>query len=384
MGELIVDNNDIDQNSAAARELKAKAEPATPPSNDPPPATPPAGDPPPPPAPPKPADPPAPPTPTPPTPPAQNDPPPPAPATLSRDEIEAEVYKDLFGDKVPTKEEAKKIIAEFPTLAKRVEELQSKKVTFANSYIEGLNDYISKGGTKEAYDRVQSLDLEKLTPEESIKALYKWNHPELTERQIEILLNKKFSIGDGYSDEDKELGQVELTIEAKKSKDELAKLKVEQSIPEPERLRVQEEEAETQRMQSWTPTVQKLVSDFNNFDVPLAIDEKGNVTDTLKYAGITPEVKNALLGDLRNIIEVAGIPHTPEEIQAIQNVMQERFILRNFKAITTAMATEMKTRAEQAARKEYYNGNPPPAGDAPPTPSKGDNSDEIYQKMLNQ
>lgn len=301
------------------------------------------------------------------------------------------ILKAFFGENAPkSAEDARKIISQIPALAKTIEDLQKNKVEFHSDYVKGLNEYLKQGGTKDVFDRVQALDMTTLKGLDAIKAQFQWENPELTGQQVDKLLAKKYNLfptseDDDLSDEqkeDKELGKIQIITDSKKSLEVLSKIKAEQSIPDPERLRIKEEKDEVDRVASWQPTAQKIVADFNDFDIPLAVDEKGNITDTFKFTDVTPELKKVLLDDIRNIVEISGSPHTAEEAALMNKMVKERFLIRNFTAISKAMAAEMKTRADKAARAEYTNGNPPPAGDAPPGSALKSGADTLYEKHM--
>lgn len=297
------------------------------------------------------------------------------------EELEGTVIEQVFGQKI-SKADAKKLVENLPTIFKEYQELKEKpSVTFTNDWVKGLNDYLAQGGNVDTYNRVQSLDIDKLEGIEAIKAQYKWEHPQLTDAQIEKKLNKLYNQTEDATDEEKELGQVDIAIDAKKAKAELLKVKQENSIPETERLRLQEEKNETQRLASWSPAAKAVVKDFSGFDIPLAFDKDGKATDVFKFTDVSDEVKKTLEEDINLIISESGLPYTQEGVTAIKELVQERFIVRNFSAIVKALFTEAETRATKKANDEYRNGTLPKKGDTPPASGKS-NVENLFESQL--
>lgn len=303
-------------------------------------------------------------------------------SVVKPEEIESSVIESVFGKKL-TKDEAKKLVEQLPNIFKEVEELKANQPKFANDYIKGLNDYLEKGGDAETYNRIQALDLEKLQGLDVIKAKYKWENPQLTEDQIDKKLKRVYHQGEDDLAEDKENGLIDIAIDAKKAKEELLKIKQEKSIPDPERLRQQEEQDEATRISSWKSSVSKIVKEFNSFDVPLAYDKDGKPTDVFKFTDFPDDLRKAVEQEVNLIIEESGIPHTQEAIQAVsQEVVRDRFLSRAFPKIIQAVFTEAETRAKKAKNAEYHNDNPPPKGDATEGAKKATNEDEVFEMQM--
>lgn len=374
MAELLITKEDVATDSALGRQMSASNEsqddtqggnPPPPPGTPPPPPPPGAAG-----APPPPGTPGAPP------------PPPPAGDAFK----EEEVLKDIFGSAV-TREDAKRIAAEIPKikiLADKVADYEKNQPKFANPYIQGLNDYVAQGGTKEVYDRVQALDIPKLEGIDAIKALYKWQNPELSDEDVALYLESKYRQGEGESETDKKVGTVSMSIDAKKAKEELGKIKQDFSVPEPERLRQKAELDEAARVDQWKPSTKKILDEFTAFPLTLDDGDEGKKIPktVLNYTTIGAEAKKLIEQDIQGIIEISGLPHTPQEVEAIRGIMKERFIVRNLDAIVKAIYQEALTETGKRTRKEYHNDAVPPGGDPPPSGGgKTTNADSLYDKQ---
>lgn len=302
------------------------------------------------------------------------------------EEVENAVLEEIFGKKADgkpyTKTEARELVKKWPDAVSTYESQLASAPKFANDYVRGLNDYLSKGGTKEVYDRVQALDLEKLNGIEAIRAKYKWDHPELSDAQIERKLQKQYSLSEDATPDDKEDGQIDIAIDSKKAKEELIKIKQEKSIPEPERLREQEEKAEADRVAALSPVAKSLVKDLVEFAVPMAFDDKGNVTDTLKFSGITDELRKELEDDMHRIVERSDLPYSQESIATLQEVLKNQFVIRAFPNLIKSALTEQETRLTKKFLEEYHNNGTLPKGDQSPAPTTKSAEDTLFDVQM--
>ncbi len=377
MGQVVIDDQDVDPTSAAGKELNKTNSPADKPVDKPvdkPAETPPADkpidkpvD--------KPVDKPA------------SDKPADSPAdsVLDKDKYATELLEEIFGTKGVDKETAKKIALaarDLPTLSAKLADLEKNQTVFVNDYVKGLNDYLSKGGTRETYDRVQALDLDKLSGLELIKAQYKWDHPELTDEQITLKLNKKYQQTEDFDEPEKQLGLVDIAIDSKEAKKKLEAIKQKESVPDAERQRLINEEAEQKRVADWKPQVKNLVDATNGLDIVLETDDKGNPTKTFQFKISDQKLKDGLMEDANGILDAWDVQPTPENIKALNDVLRDRVIVREHANIVKAIWNEAKTTIDKQYRDKYHIGDEPPAGDKPPVPGAKSNEDDLYEKQL--
>lgn len=381
MAELTLEANDLDTEGSVAKQSKA-SEPTPAPKVEETPPAPKPGDTPPPPAPkveetppaPKPGD-------TPPPPKVEETP----PAAFDEGKFSDTLLEEIFGAKVD-KNTAKQLASQLPQLkayAEKLAALEKNQVNFANDYVKGLNDYLSKGGNREIYDKIQALDLVNLNGLDALKALYKWEHPELTEEQIAKKLDKKYSQSKDFDEDEKELGLVDITIDSKDAKKKLEAIKQKESVPDAERSRLEQEEAEVQRVAAWKPEVQKIIEAVSGIDVVLESDDKGNPTDTFQYKVSDPKLKQALAEDVNNILTAWDVKPTAETVKDVAAVVQERLWLRERANIVQAVWSEANTRIDKHYREKYHIGDPPPNGDKlPVNTTKATNEDELADRQI--
>lgn len=355
---ITVDQADLDKDGYAFKKLeesKANTPPAdgaagTPPATLPatPPATPPAD-----------AS----------TPPASDTPPGTPPPTPPAAPDYTGMLKDLFGED----------IKDLDTAKSRLKELQTSKpatteTKFANDYIKGLNEYVEKGGSKEIYDRVSTVKVNDLTPFDTMKTLMKWENPELSDSDIEIYLNDKYRQTEEDSESEKKTGNVKMAIEAKAAKEKLVAIQQQHSVPEPERQRQDEAKQEIERVKAWEPSVKKTATELNKIGIKL--DDK----NTFDYTVTDAESQAALEQELGHIIKYSGLELNDKNLEVFANIAKERFIVKNFEKIASAIYTQARTLIEAETRKTYNNDEPLKRGDIPPGGQKKTNADTLYEK----
>ena len=313
-----------------------------------------------------------------------------APPAFDKDKYTTELLKDIFGADVDIAK-AKEAVSILPRVKSMADELEgykkAPKVEFANDYVKGLNDYVKQGGNKDTYDKIQALDLDKLNGLDAIKALYKWDNPELTDAQIERKLSKKYSQSDDFSDEEKQDGQVDITIDSKSAKSKLAEIKTKYSVPDAERERVAGEESEKQRVAAWQPEVKKMLDGLSGIDLILEMEKdaegKEKPSKVFNYKVTDPELKKQIASDLGEIIQAWDAPVNAETLSDLADVARQRVIIREFPNIQKAIWNEANTVLEKRYRDKYHVGEDPNRGDIPQGGSASDsNEDELYKKQV--
>ncbi len=165
-------------------------------------------------------------------------------------------------------------IATVPKLTEKLTELEGNKVEFANDFVQGLNDYVAKGGSDPAlFLELQKMDVKEMEPTEVLKTHMRLTNKGLTEQNIDQYLVNKYKQFDKESekfDEDElSQGKVEMSVDANSAREALTNWQHDIKTPEPEQVRQQHDEAETARMQKWDPVISQGVSDFKKITIPL-------------------------------------------------------------------------------------------------------------------
>jgi hypothetical protein len=274
---------------------------------------------------------------------------------------EAKYLEEITGGKFKSKEELKQLLSEYeeyqqvkPKLTEYEQKLQESegRIKPANEFIKALNDFEEKGGDRNLFLKVNSVDFDKLTAKETVMLKYKWQHPELTDKEIERKMERQYRISEHDGDADEEIQDLmtDLKLDSKEAKEFLNKYKVNVSIPDAEKKRIASEQENSQRIEKWQPEVQKIVDDFKEHTVDL--DEKG--THKFTY-NVSAEEKKALSQELANIVNHPSFAYTPEYVAAAKRIVQDRFIATKHNDIVRMAAEKARSITDLEWRKQVHN-----------------------------
>lgn len=79
-----------------------------------------------------------------------------------------------------------------------IEELrQANEPEFANETVQKLNEYVMNGGTAADFMKVQGVNVDTMSPVDTLVTELKWNNPNLTESQAREHIQDKYGLDDG-------------------------------------------------------------------------------------------------------------------------------------------------------------------------------------------
>lgn len=281
---------------------------------------------------------------------------PPAPVIDTPDpkKIVSDTLKVIFGEDIDSEEKAKQFLETVKTPAVAPD-------PFVNEYVKGLNEYIKDGGTREVYDKVMTLDIDKLDAFNAKKTLMLWENPDLNEADVELMLNDKYRQTEGDSDEDKRIGGVHMATDGREAKKRLLELKGQYAVPEQARAQADFQRLEEERLNKWNPVVPGIVNQVNEIEVSLGENQ------TFKFTGITPESKQQALDVVQMVVKNSGAPYDAQGQALINQIAKERLILNNFPDIIKAVVNQVTSDVDAKVRAEFANPSPVVAGDPPPS-----------------
>lgn len=304
--------------------------------------------------------------------PAPEAPPAPAPEpTTSAEETQRIVNEYLAyasGGVYKTSEELEKArgfetLATVPSLTETITQLQEDKVEFANPVVQGLNDYLSKGGDNpELYMNLQELKVDDMDALEVRRTKMQLDNNGLSSDEINAHLADKYKqFGEDderYNEADVAQGKINMKIDANEDRKALAQMQHEIQTPDPEKVRVREAEEATQKKQAWDPVISTTVKEFSEIEIPL------NKDNSFKFA-IPEEDKSDMVKALRESIDFSDATLDDEGKSIAKQIVHNRFIVDNFQKIAGAIAEQARSLTDEQWLVEAHN--PSPAiEDAPP------------------
>jgi hypothetical protein len=324
------------------------------------------------------------------TPPANNEPPPagetPPAAELKKNETsfdEATYLNERFGGKFKTTEEIQNKLKELDELsgkysaaelkAKELETNLSQAPKFANDYIKGLNDYVSKGGDPKVYERVAGIDVDKLNEKDALVLKYRFEHG-LSKEEAEFKVARKYKLSDQLDADDPDVkdARIDLRLDGKEAKKYLAQYKSEQMIPQSVREQQNFETQRQARVDSWKPQTAPFIESLKKIEIPF--DEKNSVTFE-----VPQETINEVTETMQQVIDAVGINPDQEGLQQMKEILLSKIFFRNQKEINrTIKAAVDKQWAKDTHHPSGLKEETPPA--TPPADKNMDLASFIAQQ----
>lgn len=237
--------------------------------------------------------------------PAKQDTPPPVPAPAAATTTEAEppttagepakeiapfdeskFLNERFGDKFKSIDEIKSALKERDDYSTKYAEAEKKSKDleiklsenpYANDYIKGLNDFVKKGGDPAVYNKVASIETEKLSDKDALVLKYRFQHG-MTKEDAEFKVARKYKLGDSFDPEDPDVreSRIDLQLDGKEAKGFLSEYKTKELTP-PDQIRAQKADQELQvRVKSWESQTPQVLESLQKVEVPY--DDKNAIT----------------------------------------------------------------------------------------------------------
>lgn len=308
--------------------------------------------------------------------PESTEPPPPAQPDLSK--VINEKLKAIFGDDIEDEDSAKAYIE---SLKKAPEPVNP----FANNYVKGLNDYLkaNPSGTKDIYDKIVSLDVSKLDHLQALKTKMLWDHPELSEADVDLFLKREFRQSDDIDDdEEKRMGAVNLTIHGAKAKKELQELQERHRLPDDQKAKAEEQDREANRIESLKPVVKKLVDELAEVEFDLGENPEKEARGTFKYVISDQDLKKEIRKELNDVVQYSNITNSKEDLEVLKNTAMERLKVKRMQEIIKAACEHTETIVSERLRKKYSNAAPPHIPESlPPARTGASAADSLFDKI---
>ena len=264
-----------------------------------------------------------------------------------------ELLLEKSGGKFKSYEDLEKTLTEKPQ--------ETKSVDFANEQLEVLNRYVNDGGKLEDFLKTQ-VDYSSMSEMDVIKAEMKLNDPDLSESDMEFLINKEYQLDSEEYDEDEvRLSNIKLRKDARKAKTALKEWQDGYTIPENkesveseqkmEQTNQPSQEALAKEKARWEKAVNDSASKMEKID--FEINEKGDkFTFALSDEDRVNVVKNT--SDLSKFWSRFMNGDGTENVEKLNKTM---FMVDNFDKIIRAAASQFKSEGKDAILDDIKNPN---------------------------
>ena len=242
---------------------------------------------------------------------------------------------------------------QFGTKFKSVDEAKSalspKELNFANEQIAQMNKFVGETGRSVVdYLRTQTIDYTKMSNEDVMKVYMKQNSPELTNEEVNLLINSKYKLGEKDGNEaEKKLAQIELKRDVINARKELINLQEQYRMPNENKGMSNEEVNEIR--EDWINNMKSEVNDVESLS--FEINDKGEVFDF----HLTDDHKRSLVESNSNLNDFFDRYVGEEGNWNFDKLNIDMFVLDNFEDIIRSVASQYRSKGTEQVIRDIKN-----------------------------
>ena len=259
---------------------------------------------------------------------------------------------DNFNTLLREKSEGK--FENYEDLVKSFEENQKETDSFANETIAKLNQYILDGGSINDFDKTQ-VDYSEMSDLNILKAGMKLNDPDLSDSDIDFLVDREYKLDEEEYDEDEvRISKLKLRKDAKEYKIKLEEWKKQYEIPVKSEGQLKEDENtnrenQLKEKQRWENLVNDSTSKFETVD--FNINDKGEkFTFTL-----SDEDRNTLKSSNSDLSKFWSRFMNEDGTENMEKLNKTMFLVDNFDKVVRAVANQYKSSGKDDVLKDIKN-----------------------------
>jgi len=277
---------------------------------------------------------------------------------------------EMFGDEYQSVDEVKQALDNYKALSAKVEELENQTPEFANEFVQKMNEFVMKGGDPVQFAKVQSVNVDNLSPIDALKMDLQWEHG-ITEEEALAYISQKYDIDD-FDEESGAINPsaVQLKIDSKNAKENLKSRQADNTLVTPkgeqsvtrdeieqyEQAQAQEREA-ADNMRMWDESKGWAIEVDKSLD---NLKEKGIILDMGNGKGYNyiydkdDSYTEELVSKVDQALYDSGMSKEDNPALAKQ-LMEDIFWLENRADIMKAYGDEIKSMKTEEYHKMYNN-----------------------------
>lgn len=264
-----------------------------------------------------------------------------------------ELLLEKSGGKFKTYEDLEKTFNEKPQ--------ENKSTEFANEQLEVLNRYVKDGGNIEDFLKTQ-VDYSKMSEMDVIKAEMKLADPDLSDSDMDFLINKEYQLDeDEYDEDDVRLSKIKLRKNARKAKASLKEWQDNYVIPEnnnsikPEQQAEENnqinQEASRKETERWGREVSESASKMETID--FEINENG---DKFSFA-LSDNDRQNMVKNTSDLSKFWSKFMNGDGTENVDKLNKTMFIVDNFDKIIRTSFSKAKSEGKDSILKDIKNPN---------------------------
>lgn len=289
---------------------------------------------------------------------------------------EQKYIKETFGDIFDSKDAVKSAIEksrQVDDLSKKAQDLQKyiDENDFVDDYARAENKFVKEGGDRNLFKEVNSIDVDKMTDAEAVRKSIELKNKTLTRDEIDLLVSRKYKIGQDEYDDDVREANINLKIDGQAAKEFLSKYKVENLVPpavkQKGELQRQQEETEQQssrNLESWDKNYSTVVPQSKK--ITFVLDEKEGLS--MDYE-MTDFNSDKMKQEALSVIKMMGLAYGDDKSRKdVEDYLVNRRLQQEMPNIAKAIASKVRTDRDEHWIKQTNNPSALRPQDTPPAP----------------
>lgn len=290
---------------------------------------------------------------------------------------EQKYIKETFGDIFDSRDAVKNTLEkarQVDELSKKAQDLQKyiDENDFVDDYGRAENKFVKEGGDRNLFREVNSIDVDKMTDAEAVRKSIELKNKTLTKDEIDLLVSRKYKIGQDEYDDDVREASINLKIDGQAAKEFLGKYKVENLVPpavkqkgELQRQQEQSEQNTARNIESWDKNYSTVVPQSKK--ITFVLDEKEGLS--MDYE-ITDFNSDKMKQEALSVIKMMGLTYGEDKSKKdIEEYLVNRRLQQEMPNIAKAIASKVRTDRDEHWIKQTNNPSALRPQDAPPAPS---------------
>jgi hypothetical protein len=238
---------------------------------------------------------------------------------------------------------------EFSSVDDAKNALSPKELNFANEQIAQMNKFVSETGRSVIdYLQTQAIDYNKIPNEDVMKVYMKQNNPDLTNEEVNLLINSKYKLGDkGGNEIEKKLGQIELKKDVANARKDLKNMQEQYRMPVKNEGMSNEEANEIR--ENWINSMKTEVNDVESLSFD--INDNGEVFDFQ----LNDDHKRSLVESNSNLNNFFDRYVEKSGDWNFDKLNIDMFVLDNFQDIIRSVASQYRSKGTEQVVRDIKN-----------------------------
>lgn len=317
--------------------------------------------------------------------------------TTGQDANESPInFSETFGEGYNSLDDVKNDLEYLGDLEARVEELENSEPEFANEFVQKMNEYVKNGGDPAFFAKVNSIDVDGLSPKDALKLDLQWQHG-ITDSEAEALVNEQYANDEWEEGDGVNTKEVQMKVEANKARARLKEQQADNTLITPTEGLLSQEQ--------WEQSQQQKIEEFNQAEEARMWDENtgwasevDKAVDGLKQNGVVLDLGNGkgykfnydgdegytkeLIFKVDQALYDSGTSR--EENPALaQRLVEDIYFMENRARILKSFADEIRSLKDNEYHQINHNPSALQRGDKPTKDSNVVTQKDVYEQIKN-